>query len=141
VAPCVESAVPRHRTNYSRGVKGVVRLVGVFLTVVIGAAGCGSDADDGPREAQGGDRRVRGYLFEPGNEPRIEPGTDLCPDLRSGGEFIAFRILAKGVDCREAAEVVKGAVDDAPPAGWRCQRIRGDFTGCAKGGAKVGFNR
>ena len=71
----------------------------------------------------------------------MAPRMDLCPDVRSGGEFVALRVLAKGVSCREAVGVAKGAAEDRPPRGWICDRVRGDFTACTKGRATVGFNR
>ena len=96
---------------------------------------------EGPTRAPGGCERLAGWCFEAGNEPRIAPRMDLCADVRSGGKYVAFRVIAKGATCKEAIDVAKAAVGDGPPAGWACNRVRGEFMACTKGRATVGFNR
>jgi hypothetical protein len=110
----------------------VRRLLAISATVLV--AGCGG-GDDGSGSGGGG-----GGGHKPrGDEPPIPASANLCPDLKYGGKFVAFRVVAQNVSCDDAAPVVVGAVKGTPPKGWPCKYVRTLVT-CRNGQAVIEFN-
>ena len=75
------------------------------------------------------------------DEPLIPRDAKLCGDQEKDGEFIALRLFAKDVACREAIAVVEGGAEGAPPEGWSCSAGPGTFVECRNGRSLIGFNK
>ena len=112
-----------------------MRRLALSLAVLAFAfAGCG---DGGGDDGSGGSA---GHKIGFGDEPPIPASANLCPDLKHGGKYLAFRVVAQNVSCDEAATVVVGAVKGTPPKGWSCKDVQGTFVACRNGQALIEFN-
>jgi hypothetical protein len=112
----------------------VRRLLAISAAVLVAGCGDGGDGSDG----SGGSG---GHKIGHGDEPPIPASANLCPDLKRGGKYVAFRIVAQNVPCDDAATVVVGAVKGTPPEGWSCEDVRGTLVACRNEQARIEFNR
>lgn len=109
----------------------VKRLLAIGAVVLV--AGCGGGGGDDGSGGSGGHKPR-------GDEPPIPASADVCPDLKHGGKYLAFRVVVQNVSCDDAAAVVVGAVKGTPPKGWSCKDVRGTLVACRNGQALIEFN-
>jgi hypothetical protein len=97
----------------------------------------------------GNDARAGGVRLVPPNpEQRQEPlpaDAELCGNLDDGHpEYLAGAIVAHGIPCDDAVDVALAYIDQALPAGWKCERgpLEGmsPLVDCFRGHERVTFH-